>query len=186
MTDKSEFVIIGTNTLDQTKLLFSSIRGLNRGIINYKHATLDTDEYMSIWTSNNEKIRILGTGGMNMKTTADSNGILFRLGYNSFDSSNLKRYDISMSSNGDLIYKAGTNTTNTVQFQDASGVNYINIDGVNKRLGVNKANPIRTLHVGGDLSVDGSINWGGTVNIASKTNQRFFVFNEMSEFINCS
>ena len=180
MTDKSEFVIIGTNTLDQTKLLFSSIRGLNRGIINYRHATLDTDEYMSIWTSNNEKIRILGTGGMNMKTTADSNGILFRLGYNSFDSSNLKRYDISMSSNGDLIYKAGTNTTNTVQFQDASGVNYINIDGVNKRLGVNKANPIRTLHVGGDLSVDGSINWGGTVNIASKTNQRFFVFNEMS------
>ena len=71
MTDKSEFVIIGTNTLDQTKLLFSSIRGLNRGIINYRHATLDTDEYMSIWTSNNEKIRILGTGGMNMKTTAD-------------------------------------------------------------------------------------------------------------------
>ena len=41
------------------KLLFSSIRGLNRGIINYRHATLDTDEYMSIWTSNNENKKLV-------------------------------------------------------------------------------------------------------------------------------
>ena len=58
MADKAEFVFIGTNELDDTKIKFSSIKGSERGSILYKHALNDVDEYLSFSTVNSEIMRI--------------------------------------------------------------------------------------------------------------------------------
>ena len=180
MSEKSEFTVIGTNTLDPTKLLFSSMRGLSRGVLHYKHAVTDADEYLGLWTSNTEKMRFLGTGGVTMKTSSASSGLLFRLGYDSLASTNAKKYEVSMSSTGDLIFQAGTNSQSTVQFKDASGFGYVYFDSSNKRVGINKENPVARLHVGGDLSVDGNITVAGSMSSASESNAKFKVFNTTS------
>ena len=131
MGDKSEFAVIGTNTLDPTKILFSSMKGLTRGVLYYKHAVTDADEYLGFWTSNSERVRFIGTGGISMKTTSAASGLLFRLGYDSLASSNVKKYEVSMSNTGDLIFQAGTNSQSTVQFKDASGFGYVYFDSTN-------------------------------------------------------
>ena len=69
MEDKGEFLFIGTNQLDDTKVLFASSRGSDRGSILYHHAFSDNDEYMSMSIANSEKIRLGHNGNISVGTT---------------------------------------------------------------------------------------------------------------------
>ncbi len=72
MTDKAEFLFIGTNQLDQTKILFASSKGTDRGSILYNNSYNDTDEYMTFSVTNSEKVRI----GENGNISINSNTIM--------------------------------------------------------------------------------------------------------------